>query len=57
MVENSLKYDDLPTARVAGAGVVMPLPGGADILETPSFYESYLEPPPLFLYSVIGCRS
>ena len=54
MVENSLKYDDLPTARVAG--VVMPLPGGADILENPSFYENYSEPPPL-LYSVIGCRS
>ena len=46
MVENSLKYDDLPTARVAG--VVMPLRGGADILENPSFYENYLEPPPSF---------
>ena len=46
MVENSQKYDDLPMARVAG--VVMPLRGGADILENPSFYENYLEPPPLF---------
>ena len=30
MVENSLKYDDLPTARVAG--VVMPSPGAAVLL-------------------------
>ena len=55
MVENSLKYDDLPMARVAG--VVMPLRGGADILENPSFYENYLDPPPPLVYSVIGCRS
>ena len=38
MVGNSLKYDDLPMALEAG--VVMPSPGGADILENPSFYEA-----------------
>ena len=39
MVGNSLKYDDLPTALEAG--VVMPSPGGADILENPSFYGTF----------------
>ena len=38
MVENSLKYDELPMPP--GGRVVMPSPGGADILENPSCYEA-----------------
>ena len=51
MVENSLKYDDLPTARVAG--VVIPSPGGAYILENHPFMKIIRagDPPPL-LYTL-----
>ena len=67
MVENSLKYDNLPMALEAG--VVMPSLDGADIPETPSCCMAFLGKlygcfdetrfpslgPPLF--SVNGCGS